>query len=252
MTIDVGNSLTKATLFEDGKVKEKVAFENASFSDFVALSEKWTPFDVIFSSTGVVSGIDPEKLPVGDEAKILMLENGLDLPVNFDAYKSATLGKDRIAAACGAAAFYPGESVLIVDAGTALTIDILLDGKNFLGGNISPGLKMRFMDLNSHTAALPLLNEKGNIPVWGDDTETAVRAGVVNGLIYEIYLSAQIARKEFNCAKIILTGGNAEFIAGRLEKLIDQFKFEKLSEIECQPDLVALGLLNIYYLNEKD
>src|SRR5699024_11592030 len=82
-----------------------------------------------------------------------------DVPVPFkNRYQSPqTLGLDRIALAAAAVTKYPHKNILVIDAGTCVTYDIITADKEYLGGAISAGLNMRFRALNSFTADLPLL-----------------------------------------------------------------------------------------------
>lgn len=70
----------------------------------------------------------------------------------------ATLGSDRLAAAVGAAHHYNGRNLLVVDFGTAITIDAVTATGEYLGGNISPGAQTRFSALHHFTGRLPLLS----------------------------------------------------------------------------------------------
>ena len=85
---------------------------------------------------------------------ILSYNSHLPFKIEYDTPE--TLGPDRIAAAAGAYKFYHGKEVLIIDAGTAITFDFLV-GRFYKGGNISPGLTMRFKALNKFTDKLPLV-----------------------------------------------------------------------------------------------
>jgi type III pantothenate kinase len=79
------------------------------------------------------------------------------LPFKNSYLSKETLGKDRIAAIAAASFLYPGQNVLVVDAGTAITYDIKTSQEEYPGGNISPGLMMRFEALHRFTSQLPLL-----------------------------------------------------------------------------------------------
>jgi type III pantothenate kinase len=74
-------------------------------------------------------------------------------------HSKETLGFDRLAAAVGAHTTFPDSNVLIIDAGTAITIDMVTAKGEFLGGNISPGLEMRFKALNTFTKKCPSLKK---------------------------------------------------------------------------------------------
>lgn len=107
-----------------------------------------------------------------------------------------TLGTDRLAAAVGAYFQAASKGVsrpsLIVDAGTAITYDFVTADGCFLGGNIAPGLEIRFRALHEFTARLPLCQPhaeyESNVTDirLGDDTESAIQHGVAYGVQLEI------------------------------------------------------------------
>ena len=80
-----------------------------------------------------------------------------------------TLGTDRIAGMAGAFSMFPLSDLLLIDAGTAITYDYLSEGI-YKGGNISPGLNMRFRALNKFTGKLPLLTFADNFSNPGRNT----------------------------------------------------------------------------------
>ena len=81
---------------------------------------------------------------------------------------------------------YPGENVLIVDFGTAVTIDLVTADNTFRGGCISPGVKTRFRALHDYTAKLPLCAATEDEGLSGLTTEEAIELGVMNGIAFEI------------------------------------------------------------------
>ena len=96
-----------------------------------------------------------------------------------------TLGNDRIAAVAGASFLYPNKNVLVIDAGTAITFDLIDEKNRYIGGTISPGLSMRFQALNHYTANLPLLDKTDNSKLTGQNTREAITNGVQNGMIFK-------------------------------------------------------------------
>ena len=158
-----------------------------------------------------------------------------------NAYSSPeTLGMDRIAAAVGAWSEKPGHDLLVVDAGTAITFDFVSSEGVYQGGNIAPGIDLRLKSLHEHTGALPLVGTQGNIPMFGYNTETAIRSGVINGIRHELdgYLSELASI--YPSLLVFLTGGDAEF-----------FDIKAKSTTFAIPDLVLRGLARITEYNEK-
>ena len=110
----------------------------------------------------------------------------MQLPVDISYDTPKTLGKDRVAAVVAANYLKPNKNVLVIDAGTAITYDVIESSGIFIGGNISPGMTTRFRALNQFTKRLPMVTEREDIPILGTSTETAILGGVVNGIIYEM------------------------------------------------------------------
>jgi type III pantothenate kinase len=149
-----------------------------------------------------------------------------------------TLGCDRLAAAVGASALFPATNCMIIDCGTAITIDFVGQGGEFLGGNISPGLQTRFNALHTATGKLPLGQFTDAPQAIGTSTDTAIAAGVLQGARYEIegYIEQNAP------SNIIFTGGDALFFAKHIK-----------SSIFVVFNLILTGLnkvidYNVYYL----
>lgn len=149
------------------------------------------------------------------------------------------VGPDRLYAAAGAAELV-GRSTLVVDAGTALTVDALrMDGgtRIFLGGAIAPGPSLLARALHAGTARLPLVEPSPGARALGTDTQEALLAGVVVGFRgAAAMLLEEIAREaQLESAAVVLTGGAREFLL-----LPRPFTARSL---EVVPDLVHRGLL---------
>jgi type III pantothenate kinase len=162
------------------------------------------------------------------------LTHQLPLPIRIGYETPATLGKDRIALAAGAAARFPGRNVLAIDAGTAITYDLVTADGEFPGGNISPGLSMRFEALHRQTWSLPKISPRNHPPLIGRNTEEAILSGVVNGLVYEIENSINSLKNKYNDLTVILTGGDAAYLSVHLK-----------NPIFVDENLVLFGLYSI-------
>jgi len=143
------------------------------------------------------------------------------LPV-INCYKSPeTLGYDRIASVSGAHTFFPDQDVLVIDAGTAVTYDVVTSAGEYLGGNIAPGMHMRFKALHRFTSRLPLLEASENgAEIWGTTTEKAILSGVINGMVFEMEGFIGMFSEQFNQPKIVLTGGDAKSFEKKLKSSI--------------------------------
>jgi type III pantothenate kinase len=126
-----------------------------------------------------------------------------------------------------------------VDFGSAITID-LVEGGVFRGGNISPGMRMRFQALHNYTKRLPECQPTEEILELGTSTVSAIEQGVMQGIVNEIegYISYFYARNVK--LSLIFTGGDAKFFVKRIKNAI----FAK-----C--DLVICGLNRILEYNAR-
>jgi len=113
-----------------------------------------------------------------------------------------------------------GRNVLIVDFGTAVTIDLVTADATYRGGCISPGVQLRFGALHDHTAALPLCRPSDEEGLQGLTTEEAVTRGVMNSVAFEIegYIRRMEAQIDGLC--VIFTGGDAKYFVKRIKNTI--------------------------------
>ena len=144
----------------------------------------------------------------------------------------AGLGSDRVSADIGARSICKDSTLLIIDAGTCLTFDVIGSDGTILGGSISPGINLRLQSMHEHTAALPLLDANGEHPVLGYDTPTAMRGGAVNGMRWEIEGYIRTVWASYPDLQVFLTGGDAMSFDSDLEEIITR-----------EPLLVQKGLL---------
>ena len=151
------------------------------------------------------------------------LELGPATPLPIDnRYRSPeTLGKDRLAAVVGAYQLFPGASCLIVDAGSCITFDLLEGGGIYRGGNIAPGIAMRLRAMHAFTARLPAVPVDAGDTGWlGDTTESAMRRGAQLGAALEIEGYIALCSAQIGRINVILTGGDADFLAKKLKSKI--------------------------------
>jgi type III pantothenate kinase len=169
------------------------------------------------------------------------LDSETPVPVKNSYRTPGTLGKDRLAAAVFGASTFPGQNVLVINAGTCITYDFVNAGGTYSGGSISPGLQMRFSALNTFTGKLPLLSYKKVSSPLGRDTETAINAGVFYGIIHEIEGVTGFYMKKYPGIKIIFSGGDLNYFVKQL----------KIS-IFAVPNCVIYGLHQILRFNVKN
>ena len=110
--------------------------------------------------------------------------------------------------------------------GTAITFDFMNGEGVFLGGNISPGMQIRFRALNEFTLSLPLVEGSDTYEYIGKNTPGAILDGVMNGILFEVRGYIDELRRENPEAIVILTGGASHFLKKSLKREV--FFDEKL------------------------
>jgi len=165
-----------------------------------------------------VKSVDNEILQFlsGNFDLFIELDHLTELPIENLYETPETLGKDRLAAAVGANELFPDQNLLVIDAGTAITYDLVSEKNQFLGGNISPGLQMRFNALNHFTGKLPLVSYSDEFQPIGKNTTEAIRAGVQNGILFEIDRTIDLFNRNYQNLQIVMTGGDSIFFDKKL------------------------------------
>ncbi|PZU95294.1 MAG: pantothenate kinase [Pseudanabaena sp.] len=122
----------------------------------------------------------------------------------------ANLGVDRALAAFGAGELY-GYPLLVIDAGTALTLTGVDAQKNLVGGAIIAGLRSQFITLHQNTSALPNISIPEYLPDrWANNTNSAIESGIAYIFLYGLQAYIDDWRSQFPDSHIILTGGDGD------------------------------------------
>jgi len=217
LVIDIGNTRTKFSVFNRGEVLVTVPVEEFKIEHIGLLKDEYSGLDkAILSATKSYSAKLKTALN-NSFKKFIELDSTTPLPIKNKYKTKETLGKDRLAAAVGAFDLYSGSNCLIIDAGTAITYDIINKEKEYLGGNISPGIDMRYKALHQFTGMLPLVKRNDFNKLYGTTTEEAIRAGVQNGVVFEVDRAIDTFKEFYKNLKVIITGGNAEFFDNKLK-----------------------------------
>ena len=133
--------------------------------------------------------------------------------IDFSGVDATTLGADRVANAIAAAEFYELPA-LVVDCGSAITCELVDEGRKFLGGAIAPGRLLQRKALRSGTAQLPEIALAETLPATpGANTEEAIRLGVDTGTVGMVRELARIMGKAAKLRSVVLAGGDAGFFA---------------------------------------
>ena len=239
LIIDEGNSCIKFGVFDKCNI---ICSDCALFDDkdkIINIVKKYNVNSAIISSVVKDGDTDLKLLLRPFIEKVTILNHSLKLPFKNYYETPETLGKDRIAAVAGAQMLFPGESLLVIDAGTAITYDFLHEGKNYLGGNIAPGLGMRLKSLNTFTNKLPLVEINPEAEFPAKNTFDAIAAGAFSGMIFEIEGYMEFCRQKWGGFKTIITGGDSFYFVEKLKKTIF-----------VNQNLVLLGLNRILEYNE--
>jgi len=145
-----------------------------------------------------------------------------------------TLGVDRIALVAAAVVKFPKKHVLVIDAGTCITYDFVTKEAAYLGGAISPGIKMRYQSLHAFTENLPLLDVFESNNFIGTSTEESIISGVLTGVQKEINGFIEDYQQEYLDLTVVLTGGDTNFLSKQLKSSIfanQNFLLQGLNEI---------------------
>lgn len=220
LIVDIGNTLVKLAVFDGGEIVAHRFVERLHPVMLDELMAAWPAVDRAIVSSTRAETEDVAALLRPRVKRVLEFTSQVPVPIGNAYATPGTLGCDRLAAAVGAAALYPGRNVLIVDFGTAITIDLLTADNVFRGGCISPGVKTRFRSLHDYTAALPLCAPAEEQTLTATTTRSAIEQGVMNGIAFEIegYIRRMEERIDDLC--IIFTGGDAKYFVKRIKNTI--------------------------------
>ena len=235
LVIDIGNTFIKMAVFNGSYL---LGVGNYTEVHDYNLNEL---FETHIIDKAIVSTVKKEKEPwlaqVEERVKVQYFNGDMAYGVNNHYRTPQTLGLDRLAAVMGAHYMYPDNDNLVIDAGTCITYDGIDAGANYYGGSISPGLNMRYKALQHYTSALPLVNADAEFNnYYGDDTVSAIKSGVQNGILYEVQGFIQSYNKQEKHLNIILTGGDSVFLDTVLKNSIFA------GYIKTEPHLVLIGL----------
>lgn len=238
LCIDIGNTRIKFAIFQKDGQLVNLQWQkdwNTSFLQHIV-----TDFAIEAAIVSSVRGEQQELvrqlhqlLPI-----VLVLDHQLPLPIHNQYKTPKTLGKDRLAAVVGALALYPHTNLLVVDAGTCITYDFLDSHKNYWGGSILPGIKMRLDSMAHFTAKLPLLAPVIPKGFVGNTTDTAMQTGVFYGVLHELKGFAKQYSDKYGAIQVVITGGDSTYFESQLK-----------NEIFAQPNLVLIGLNHILHYN---
>lgn len=230
MAIDIGNSRIKAAVFEQNELLTRESFAVDDASEFFSRFVKEFPVKEAVSAS---SGHEIDVLKdLGITLKTV--KRDWRFPFVNDYRTPETLGIDRMVLAAGAVLAFPNTARLVIDAGTCVTYDFVDGRGHYLGGAISPGLALRYRAMHQFTARLPQLEPEWPSHFIGTTTAESMHSGAAVGLALEIDGFINEYREVHPNFIIILTGGDSEFLAGRLKNRIfasPNFLLESLNKL---------------------
>ena len=219
LIIDVGNTRTKLAVFKQDSLEIQVVCNlDQVIEEIVKLKKDYHLEQGIISS--VVHLDDNFLKELNKQVPIISLTEKTKVPF-YNLYKSKdTLGIDRIALVAAASTLYSNQNCLIIDAGTCITYDFLNSNNQYLGGAISPGLRIRYKSLSDYTDKLPLLNIADDYNLIGNSTKNSIHSGILNGIVNEIEGVINQYKSQFGHLTVVLTGGDSKFLAKQLKNSI--------------------------------
>jgi type III pantothenate kinase len=233
IAIDVGNTRVKVAVFEKDTMLDKFVFPYIDFQKEVNKIINTYPkvTTIVVASVGKIE--KDSFLDFSKKINIHFINKEDKFPFTNLYTTPHSLGIDRLILATGAVLQYPIKNRLVIDAGTCVTYDFIDENDNYLGGAISPGIRLRYEVLHNYTAKLPLLEKEIPENYIGNSTNQSIHSGVVNGLILEMEGFINTYCENYKNFIIILTGGDAEFLAKRFKNTIfanPNFLLESLNQ----------------------
>lgn len=249
LAVDIGNTTIKTALFDEDQLISHI--NCASVEEIISIAESEKLTDT------VVSSVVPGRLDAFNQLffnrfgkEPLVINRHLKFDLKIDYKTPETLGVDRICSSEGAFTLYKKSPeflsynnqtyIVVLDFGTATTVNFISYPGIFVGGMILPGMKMMFTALKTNTAMLPMITESEYDSFIGKSTHESISSGVLNAQagIADRVVSFIKETEDFPFIRIYITGGVSKFI---MPLINHTFNYE--------PNLVLLGINSIYLKN---
>jgi len=236
----VGNTRSRLGLFENGELHHPVAVSNADEPRFVEALASFGDTAGVHLVVASVNDRLADRLPELAERAGLSpagehrVGRDLGIPINHTLDDARTVGHDRLLNALGAYT-KAQQACVVIDAGTAVTVDFVDGEGTFHGGVIAPGLGLMLRALHEHTAALPDVPCEPPDPArgpFGKDTAHAMQLGVRNAVVGLVRLQVELFAEAYEAyPQIVATGGDAPGL----------FEHDEVVE-HVVPDLQLIGI----------
>jgi type III pantothenate kinase len=241
LTIDIGNTNTHVGIFKGKNLIKYTNLYTSPLNKTHAILKKFLGNHLI---NGVgISSVVPKINKFYKkyfielfDLKPLFVNYKSKLPITIKVKNLKNVGSDRICNCVFGYEYYNRkENVLIIDSGTAITYDVVLKNGDFIGGSIAPGIKTISKSLNQYTSSLPLI-EMNDLKITsspiGRNTVEALSSGIIFSVIDSVDGMISRIKDFYNIDfRIILTGGDSEFIKPKLKNKIILKKYSVLEGI---------------------
>lgn len=240
LTIDLGNSNASVGLFSGRRL---VRSRSVKFSSIAGLERSLRGGARRIEGACVASVVPSADARVRRFLKRTfgvepLFANHMNTGMRVRGYNARQLGADRLVAAVAAYERY-GAPAIVIDAGTAITIDLVNRKGEFAGGAIVPGLGTAAESLCGAAEKLPFVKLKPVRVIKGKDTRSAINSGIVKGYAGMVdHLVRELRRESKTKALVVATGGDAKLLK-RVCRTIDR----------VHPNLVLEGLRIIWERN---
>jgi type III pantothenate kinase len=225
IVVDLGNSAAKWSV--DQQAEQRVSLRSAHWYDCLiheataasnGKPQRWRIASVNRPITKLLIGRLQEERP---HAQVRTISCD-DIPMVAKVANPDRVGIDRLLAAWMASQLYPGKSAIVVDAGSAITVDMISRDAEFLGGAILPGIALQFDSLARGTDALPSIElppaseiTPESLPLPAVDTVSAIRSGILLGAAGAIdgLIEHRMERSKERLIEVIFTGGDGPLLS---------------------------------------
>ena len=239
LAIDIGNTTTNFGVFDRGRLRRRLALPTRLVRSAGTLRRRVG--GLRGAEEAVICSVVPWATPrlvralrAAGIARVRVVGRHLRVPLKNRYRYPRQVGQDRLVGAYAAWTAYK-RACIVVDIGTAITIDVVTGKGEYLGGIIAPGLEISLDALAARTALLPKVELKEPLELLGRDTANSIRSGVLYGCAALCDgLVAQIKRRYAPKATVVATGGASPLIA-KHARTIDHLK----------PNLVLDGLYKL-------
>ncbi len=230
VAVDIGNSSIKLGWFPSEESRQLLPDSRVQNLQVNQLdSQLWEDFCEMIDDTAhwVVASVNPEvceKLKTAISisnpgAFITVLQNSM-LPIESDVLAIEQVGTDRLLAALAVTAIAPhSKPAIVIDSGTAVTVDVISPHGAFAGGAILPGSALIARALNEGTARLPnvVINQNNTPSPTGKNTQEAISAGIFWGLVGSINELVRQQRLLLGNSTPVYVSGGDSWIASHLD-----------------------------------